>query len=141
MRNYKEKDFSALYEIEKNSFSDFWSEKGMKEDLAFSKSHYFVAEENGEIIGFGGFILPFDEAEILKIAVKKEWRNKGVGKMLLTAMLSDAKMLGADKMFLEVRKSNESARALYEKNGFFSYSVREKYYEGIEDAVLYKKIL
>ncbi len=138
---YTKEKFNALYEIEKEAFSDFWSEKGMKEELSLKQAHYYVAEEDGTVFGFAGFWLIFEEAEIMKVAVKKSERGKGIGNSLLTAIIDDAKSLGADKILLEVREGNTPARKLYEKHGFISYAVREKYYGGTENAVLYKKNL
>ncbi len=141
VKSYTKNYFDALYEIEKEAFSDFWSEKGMREELSLSQAHYYVAEEDGEILGFAGFWLIIDEAEIMKVAVKKSHRGKGIGDALLKAIIEDSISLGAKKILLEVREENTPARKLYEKNGFISYAVREKYYQGKENAVLYKKNL
>ena len=141
VKKYENKHFSDLYEIEKEAFSDFWSEKGMKDELSLKQANYYVAEENGDIIGFAGFWLIIDEAEIMKIAVRKSERGKGVGNALLLAIIEDAAMMGAKTILLEVREGNAPARKLYEKHGFISYATREKYYEGKENAVLYKKNL
>ena len=46
-----------------------------------------------------------------------------------------------EKIFLEVRRNNHSAKALYEKLGFTYISVREKYYGGVEDALIMSKAL
>ena len=141
VKKYESKYFSSLYEIEKEAFSDFWSEKGMKEELSLKQANYYVAEDDGGIIGFAGFWLIIDEAEIMKVAVRKSERGKGVGNALLIAIIEDAAMMGAKTILLEVREGNTPARKLYEKHGFISYAIREKYYEGKENAVLYKKNL
>ena len=141
VKKYESKYFSSLYEIEKEAFSDFWSEKGMKDELSLKQANYYVAEDGGEIIGFAGFWLIIDEAEIMKVAVRKSERGKGVGNALLLAIIEDAAMMGAKTILLEVREGNTPARKLYEKHGFISYATREKYYEGKENAVLYKKNL
>lgn len=141
VKSYTKNYFDALYEIEKEAFSDFWSEKGMKEELALSQAHYYVAEEDGEILGFAGYWLIIDEAEIMKVAVKKQHRGKGIGDALIKAMIEDSVSLGAKKILLEVREGNTPARKLYEKHGFISYATRERYYQGGENAVLYKKNL
>ena len=141
VKKYESKYFSSLYEIEKEAFSDFWSEKGMKDELSLKQANYYVAEDDGEIIGFAGFWLIIDEAEIMKVAVRKSERGKGVGNALLLAIIEDATMMGAKTILLEVREGNTPARKLYEKHGFISYTTREKYYEGKENAILYKKNL
>ncbi len=141
VKKYTPDYFFEIYEIEKESFSDFWSEKAMKEELSAKQANYYVALENDEVQGYIGFWCIYDEAEIMKVAVKKSSREKGIGNALIKAAIDEASAMGAKKILLEVRESNAPARRLYEKNGFMSYNIREKYYEGKENAVLYKKNL
>lgn len=141
VRPYKKHDFDALYAIEKRVFPDAWSQNGMENELSSAKAQYFVAEEDGNIVGYAGFWQVLDEAEIMKIAVDTSFRRRGIGGALLTAMLDEARKSGAAYIFLEVREGNRSARRLYEKHRFYSYAVREKYYSDGENAVLYKRKL
>lgn len=78
-----------------------------------------------------------DESELLRIAVADKFKRLGVGASLLKAYKEDLKS-HCDKFFLEVRVSNEGAKALYEKVGFKAISTRKGYYSNPkEDAVIY----
>lgn len=74
----------------------------------------------------------YDLYEIMKIAVKKEFRNKKIGEQLINFYLNNWEQ----NLFLEVRESNEIARYFYEKIGFVSVGKRKNYYPNGETAIL-----
>lgn len=78
--------------------------------------------------GFAISRLAADEAEILTIAVARDWRGHGVGRDLLREHLSRAALAGARAMFLEVDQANAAAIALYARFGFAKVGQREGYY-------------
>lgn len=87
------------------------------------------------IVGYGGFWKMVDEAHISTIATAPELRRRGIGELLLIAMLEAAQELGSALVTLEVRKSNSSAQALYSKYGFEIAGERKHYYsDNGEDA-------
>ena len=101
---------------------------------------YFVAEQNGEILGYCGFIFVLDEAEIPNVCVKVSARKQGIGKQMLTVLEEEAKGLGIKTLYLEVRESNQSARKLYTSFGFEEDGIRRDFYElPKENAVLMHK--
>ncbi len=77
----------------------------------------------------------------MDIAVAPEHRGSGVGRMLVDQAIVVAREKGAERLVLEVRRSNVSAIKLYERFGFVEYFVRKGYYEGKEDALLMEKAL
>lgn len=90
-----------------------------------------------EIVGLVGIWTAVDQAHIIVIATRPSERGKGVGELLLIAMLSEAKKIGATNATLEVRKSNLVARALYRKYGFADVGIRHRYYhDNREDAII-----
>ena len=98
--------------------------------------------EQKRIVGFAGIMVVADEAELLNIAVLPDEQGKGVGKRLLGCMLENAGKRNAYRMLLEVRKSNETARSLYEKNGFTVLGERKGYYSNpTEDAIIMERKL
>ena len=99
-----------------------------------------MVEKENRIVGYACQTVLFEDAEILNIAVKKEDRREGLGKKLMLAMQEKAISLGAQKSFLEVRISNESALKLYRSLGYNDLSVRKKYYEDGEDALVMQKV-
>jgi len=94
-------------------------------------------EPRPPIVGFAGTWMMVDEAHLVTIAVAPEHRGKGLGELLLIAMIDLACILGAGRMTLEVRVSNHVAQSLYLKYGFKNEGVRRRYYsDNGEDAMI-----
>jgi len=82
------------------------------------------------------------EWELENVVVAAASRRKGLGTRLLEEFLGRAQAAGSEYVFLEVRGSNQSARAFYERWGFEETGRRKGYYtRPAEDAVLYRRIL
>lgn len=89
------------------------------------------------IVGYGGFWCSAREAHISTIAVHPRLRRKGLGQLILIAMIEKARSVGADHITLEVRASNSIAQSLYRKYGFQVVGRRRGYYSASnEDAVI-----
>ena len=89
------------------------------------------------IVGFCSFWRILDELHINNLAVTPAERRSGVATALLTRVLADGAKLGARRATLEVRRSNDPARCLYEKFNFAVAGVRPAYYTNpIEDALI-----
>jgi ribosomal-protein-alanine N-acetyltransferase len=101
-----------------------------------------VAEEHGSICGIIVFRTMADEAEILNLVVASGVRRQGIGSRLLEEAIRTSKAERAQKIFLEVRESNEPARSFYVRRRFIEAGRRREYYrEPVEDAlVLFRKI-
>jgi ribosomal-protein-alanine N-acetyltransferase len=85
-----------------------------------TSSHY--------IVGFTGFWVMAGEAHITSIAVREDYRRKGIGELLMIAVFELALKLQADVVTLEVRASNVNAQNLYTKYGFKAVGERRRYY-------------
>ena len=140
IRAWEEKDISRIEEIERACFRDPWTRTDLEGVVKFSCYQSFLAEEGGQVCGYGCMIALFETAEIANVAVDIPFRKRGIGRKILLAMHEKAKELGASEALLEVRKSNAAAIALYASEGYIPYGIREKYY-GDEDAVLMRKEL
>jgi ribosomal-protein-alanine N-acetyltransferase len=89
------------------------------------------------ILAYCSVWLIFEELHINTLAVHPDWRRNGLASTLLRHVLADAVQQGADKATLEVRRSNEAARQLYERFGFETTAVRTNYYrDPVEDALI-----
>jgi ribosomal-protein-alanine N-acetyltransferase len=94
-------------------------------------------ERTGSILGYAGMWLMLDEAHITTIAMRNNWRGKGLGELLLASLVDTAFDIGAHRITLEVRVSNEPAQRLYRKYGFSQEGVRPRYYsDNNEDAYI-----
>ena len=69
IRKAENKDVSSIFQLENSCFVDFWSEKTIKESMENANYHYFVLQENGEIIGYFSVTCVGKEIELLRIAV------------------------------------------------------------------------
>lgn len=131
-------DIPTIVDIERESFSAPWSAEAFRTELAqnlFAK--YMIMELDGVIVGYGGMWLIIDEAHITNIAVRTPYRGRGYGELLLRELMKTAHWLGARRMTLEVRVSNEVAQSLYRKMGFYPSGVRPAYYsDNLEDALI-----
>jgi [ribosomal protein S18]-alanine N-acetyltransferase len=91
----------------------------------------------GRIVGYAGMWLMVDEAHITTIAVRTEWRGRGLGELLLASLIEAAQDIGAIRVTLEVRVSNDIAQSLYRKYGFQTEGLRPRYYsDNNEDAYI-----
>ena len=132
-----EEDLAAVTAIEAQSFSVPWSRAAFESTLRCPTVTPFVYRKQGMTVGYAICSTVFEMAELYNIAVASEHRGEGIGAKLLEKVICHTKQLGAENLFLEVRRSNESARRLYEKKGFVFDSVRKNYYKNpVEDAIL-----
>lgn len=141
LRSWTEKDLQKLALLERACFAEPWTTEMLKEE--FSKEHAFglVAEAGGEVLGYTCGSALFEDAELLRIAVLPDYRGQGIGGELAEALFDRARELGAKRVFLEVRASNEIALRLYRSRGFKKTRLRKRYYAGGEDALEMKKEL
>lgn len=131
------KDIDAVVSIEDESFSVPWTKEAFTQEMLNDKAHYLVMEEDDRIIGYGGFWQILDEGHFTNLAITPEYRNRGLGKKLIEAMLNYARTLNIVKVTLEVRQSNENALKAYKSLGFNIEGKRSRYYTNpVEDAMI-----
>ncbi|MFN3966884.1 MAG: ribosomal protein S18-alanine N-acetyltransferase, partial [Endomicrobiia bacterium] len=127
-------------EIEKDSFPDPWTKENFEKELQLKFSNFFVCKEDGNVLGYVVFWSMNDEGNIMNIAVKKEYRGKGVGKMLINHIIEFSKTKNIKQIFLEVREKNFIARKLYESFGFKVDKIRKNFYGNENAIVMVKKL-
>ena len=128
--------------MDREAFPDPWSRESWQRELNMKNpiSIWWVAEVKGRIAGFAGVWVAAGEAQLMKIAVKEEVRNQGVGKYLLSFLICESEIDGAEIMTLEVRESNIMARKFYEHCEFVSLGIRPGYYSDThEGAVIMRR--
>jgi [ribosomal protein S18]-alanine N-acetyltransferase len=132
-------NLDAVLAIEEESFTSPWTREMYLAELdnAGVSYCYLACDENGAALGFCSFWRVLDELHINNLAVAARYRRRGVGTALLNYVLDEGRRLGARRASLEVRRSNESARLLYERLGFTAAGVRRAYYTNpVEDALI-----
>lgn len=137
LRPAVEADLPALVAIEEASFPSPWSERLLAGELRQPDASYLVATIGGEVAGFVGAWHVLGEAHICTLAVAPAFRGRGLGELLVLAILEEAVRRGGTMAHLEYRRGNEPAARLYEKLGFTRVGIRRGYYSDTgEDAVL-----
>ncbi|HBX75425.1 MAG: ribosomal protein S18-alanine N-acetyltransferase [Acidaminococcaceae bacterium] len=129
VRFCEEPDLPAVMELDREAFFDPWSRETWLRELHNSIAVWIVEEVAGDIVGYAGIWVVAGEAQVMRVAVRKELRNRGLGLALTKALLQEARDAGAESATLEVRESNRAARTVYERCGFVSEGVRPDYYE------------
>lgn len=134
------KHISQIAMLEKECFSQPWSENALLQELENEGSHFLVAEYNSEVAGYIGVQEICGEAYVTNVAVFSRFRKNGIGKALIDAASKGAFQRSCEFITLEVRQSNQSAISLYEASGFEKVGIRKSFYSHpTEDAVLYTK--
>ena len=142
IRKWEYKDILRISEIETECFpQEPWSFKMLASSFQSESFCGVLAEDGGEIIGYGGITVAADEADIDNVAVTEPYRRSGVGTSVIGELINVAKARGAKKIFLEVRVSNSVAMQLYLKNGFKGVYARTRYYSDGEDCLVMVKEL
>ena len=136
IRPMRERDIAAVLRIEKLSYEFPWT-AGIFHDCLTAGYSCWVHESAGQVSGYYVLMMGPGEAHILNVAVAPDWRGNGLGRNLVLHAIDGARQFNTTVLYLEVRPSNEVARALYRNLGFEDIAIRREYYpalEGREDA-------
>lgn len=128
-------DLDDIMAIETPTFgTDAWSTGAMASDLGSAHTYYLVAfhpESPALVEGYAGLLAPrgSGDADIQTIAVAASARRQGLGRVLMQALIAEARDRSARSVFLEVRADNPGAQKLYDELGFEQIAVRPQYYQ------------
>ena len=140
IRDATARDLARILEIERLCFPAPWTLASFERELTLPFSRIMLAipeaRDSGTFVGFLCRWLIADECHILNIAVHPESRRLGIGGVLMTESINEAKSTGTNVVTLEVRRSNLSARQLYRKFEFEERRLRRHYYGPGEDAII-----
>ena len=113
-----------------------WTERMFYEELSQSGRSWWVAHDQGSVIGFAGGVLAGADFEVEEVVVDAARRREGIATRLVARVAYDAQMLGAATLSLEVDEKNEPARALYGALGLTEEGRRSGYYGAGHDALI-----
>ena len=133
-RPLREADVAYVAALEAQIHAAPWTVGNFRDALAAGYSAR-VGELEGRILAYGVLMLGAGEAQLLNLSVVPDARRRGFGRALLRRFVADARRLGAEQLFLEVRVSNASAIALYDSEGFKAIARRVSYYPPSADGV------
>ena len=133
-RPLHESDVAYIAALEAQIHAAPWTAGNFRDALAAGYSAT-VGEREGRIVAYGVLMLAPGEAQILNLSVVPDSRRQGLGRELLRRFIDDARRLGAEQIFLEVRVSNVAAIALYAAEGFKPVGRRECYYPALAEGM------
>lgn len=136
-------DLLRIVALEKSLFVSAWSyDDFLYELLENPFSYNFVYEKDGQVIGYIGVWIMYEQAQITTVGVDERYQRQGIGHKLMAEAIAFALSQECEVMSLEVRVSNVQAIALYQSLGFEVQTIRKDYYQdNHEDAYLMMKRL
>lgn len=141
---FDENHIPQAAQIEKLCFSEPWSEDALRYMCTSPNTHAVAVTENatGRLAAYGGCEFVLDEASIANVATHPDFRRRGCAGAVLESMEDFLRQRGVKQVYLEVRRSNFAAQALYEGRGFRAVGLRRNYYrKPLEDAIVMTKTL
>jgi [ribosomal protein S18]-alanine N-acetyltransferase len=140
LRPMAQADLPRVAALERESYVFPWNDQIFADCLRVGY-HCVVVDTPAGVAGYGILSMGAGEAHILNLCIAEAWRRHGVGRGLLLALLRHARDRGVRDAFLEVRRTNRAAIALYHSLGFECVGTRRGYYQaqdGREDALVYR---
>ena len=139
VRELNVSDLEEILKIEESLYVDPWNKQAYLRDLENDIAYNYVLEHDGIIIGYYGFWIMFDNIDITKVSIRKEFQGLGLSHILMNDLFARINNVDIKTITLEVRVSNESAINLYKKHGFKQICIRKNYYGNKEDAYILQK--
>ena len=136
------RDLDSVLEIQRESNLSYWSRESYTEEISRRNSFTIAAQINKETVGFlVGRLIPVEScAELYNIGINANFRRRKIGSWLIRSFVETCLENRLEKLFLEVRESNEAAIQFYLKHNFKPLSKRRNFYQNPdEDAILMVK--
>ena len=137
-------DLDEVLALEQSVYPHPWSRGNFGDSLAVGY-HAWLLRDQGALAGYFLLMGAFDEAHLLNVSVAAARQGQGLGRYLLDKVAACARGLAAQSVLLEVRPSNERARAVYQRYGFVEIGRRKAYYPAHdgrrEDAIVMRVVL
>ena len=121
-------EIESVAQLELESSKNPWSKKQLSESISNPNNLGYLLLVQSKIIGYIIAMPSLDSADILNIAIHKDFKRKGYGSSLIDHLSMNLKQRDIKTLFLEVRKGNFAAIALYLSLGFEEISIRKNYY-------------
>jgi len=132
-------DLSMVVAIEQCAYEFPWNEGIFRDCLRAGYECWVLFSNTNELLGYGILSIAASEAHVLNVCIALEFQGEGYGKQLMKRLIDVARWHQAQRIFLEVRPSNDRAIGLYHDLGFNEIGRRLNYYpakNGREDAIV-----
>ncbi len=133
------RDIDAVVLVEASAYGFPWTRGNFIDSLAAGYVAELLENEDQEVLGYYVAMTGVDEMHLLNITVAPAWQGQGLGRRLMADLQAQARALRVASLWLEVRASNQRAKALYERLGYTAVGLRKAYYPAVgrrEDAVV-----
>ena len=140
LRPLAQADLTCVAALERESYVFPWNDQIFADCLRVGY-HCVVVDTAAGVAGYAVLSMGAGEAHVLNLCISEAMRRRGIGRHLLLTLLAHARDRGIRDAFLEVRRSNRGAIALYHELGFEYVGQRRGYYQaqdGREDALVYR---
>ena len=137
-------DVEAVAAIEAAAYGHPWSRGNFIDSLAAGYLAEVLTTPHDGLLGYFVAMPVLDELHLLNLTVDPVWQGRGLGGALLDAVEDHGRDRGLLALWLEVRRSNERAQALYRRRGFVEVGHRPGYYPAAgrrEDAIVMRRLL
>jgi len=132
-------DIPGICTVERACFPDPYPSIFLDDLMKAYQAQFFVAVDNGEIIGYAVASVGGKYGHVISLAVSPHHRRKRVGTALMSALEAKLTQEGAEEIQLEVRKGNGGAISFYERWGYRPVSEIRRYYPDGEDALVFER--
>ena len=132
-------DIPGIYAVERACFPDPYPSVFLDDLMKSYQAQFFVAVDNGEIIGYAVASIGDRYGHVISLAVSPRYRRRRVGTALMSALEAKLTQEGAEEIHLEVRKGNGGAISFYERWGYRPVSEIRRYYPDGEDALVFER--
>jgi ribosomal-protein-alanine N-acetyltransferase len=138
-------DLEAVLAVESAAYSHAWTWGNFVDSLTAGYLAQVLEAPQAGLVGYFVAMPGVDELHLLNVTVAPAWQGQGLGGYLLDRVQAAARALGAATLWLEVRRGNLRAQALYRRRGFVEVGLRRGYYPAAsaqrEDAVVMNLVL
>lgn len=118
-----------------------WTEQRVRRAIADTDTNTVVVLNDAIVIAFG--IMEYEEqhAHLQLLAVRPEHRRKGLASAMIDWLESSARAAGAERIFVECRRTNDAARCLYLEHGYDEKTIEAAMYRRLDDGIRLEKWL
>lgn len=144
LRQARPRDLTDVAALERQCYADPWPAAAFTALPGNPRVFFAVARRasSGHVAGYVIAWYVLDEGELANLAVAPGERRRGIGRVLLEAVIADALQRNVRDLYLEVRQSNTAARQLYAAHEFEEVGRRKAYYRSpVEDALILRRTL
>ena len=132
------KHLSSCIELDQKSLKGLWTKPQWERELTDPKRICLgiIELQTKKLLGFCSIWIVIDELQITSIAIHPKYQRKGLGKCLFSELIKLSESLRTNQIYLEVKETNEPAKAFYKSMGFKTIANRSNFYRDGSDALV-----